>query len=178
MAVADRGRPTGARAGPTAVGLCLLASLAGCYSFSGGGGLPSHIRTAYVEPVTNETSRFGLSEVLTQELLDAARERLGLRLAAQNDADAVIRASVRQYTDDAVNFEAQEGVGADVFQRRVTIGAAVQIYDATRDEVVWESTVVTGTGEYDPEAETEETGQELAMENLVQKIVDGAQSRW
>lgn len=156
----------------------VLLAASGCYSFSGGGGLPSHIKTAYVEPATNQTSRFGLSELLTQQLLDAARERLGLRLAARGEADAIIRAVVRQYTDDAVSFEAVEGVGADVFQRRVTIGASVQIYDVVRDEVIWESTSVSGAGEYAPEQETEERGQDVALENLVQKIVDGAQSRW
>lgn len=152
--------------------------VAGCYGFSGGGGLPSHINTAFVVPVENQTDRFGLSETLTQDLLDAARDRLGLRLAAEATADALIRATVRSYTDDAVNFEAREGVGADVFQRRITISASVQIYDATRDEVIWESTGVSGVGEYQPETESEDAGLEIALENLVQKIVNGAQSQW
>lgn len=160
-----------------AVTVAALAA-AGCYSFSGGGGLPSHIRTAYVEPVTNESTRFGLSELLTERLLQAARQRLGLQLASEGEADAIIRATVRQYSDNAVSFQASEGVGADVFLRRITIGARVEIYDATRDEVVWESVGVSGVGEYAPETETEETGVEIAMENLVQQIVDGAQSQW
>lgn len=158
--------------------LLLAAGVAGCYGFSGGGGLPSHIRTGYVEPVGNESPRFGLSEALTERLLQAARGRLGLRLAAETDADAIIRATVRQYNDDAVSFQAQEGVGADVFLRRVTIGARVEIYDAIEDQVLWQGAAVTGVGEYDPETETEEVGLELALENLVQKVVDGAQSQW
>jgi hypothetical protein len=155
-----------------------LALTTACYSFSGGGGLPGHIATAYVEPISNETTRFGLSEILTQELLDAARDRLGLRLAAEGEADAIIRASIQRYSDDAVNFEAREGVGADVFQRRVTIAARVEIYDATRDEIIWTNGGLTGVGEYDPNNETEDTGTEVALENLIQKIVDGAQSQW
>lgn len=162
-----------------AAGAALAAlALAGCYGFSGGGGLPTHIQTAYVEPVSNETSRFGLSELLTERLLEAARQRLGLRLASEGEADAVIRASVVRYGDDAVSFDASEGVGADVFLRRVTIGARVEIYDATRGEVIWQSSVVSGIGEYEPDSETEEVGLEIAMENLVQQIVDGAQSQW
>lgn len=156
----------------------VLAVTTACYSFSGGGGLPGHIDTAYVEPITNETTRFGLSEVLTQELLDAARDRLGLRLAAEGEADAIIRASIQRYSDDAVNFEAREGEGADVFQRRVTISARVEIYDVTRDEIIWSNPGLTGVGEYDPNNETEDTGTEVALENLIQKIVDGAQSQW
>lgn len=150
----------------------------GCYGFSGGGGLPAHIRTAYVDPVTNETTRFGLSETLTERLLEAARRRLGLRLASESEADAIIRATVRQYSDNAVNFQASEGIGANVFLRRITIGARVEIYDAVQDEIVWQSAAVSGVGEYEPENETEEAGVDLALENLVQKIVDGAQSQW
>lgn len=152
--------------------------LAGCYSFSGGGGLPGHVRTAYVAPVENQTTRFGLSEILTQELLDAARERLGLRLASEAEADAIIRATIRSYSDAAVNFEAVRGEGANVFQRRVTITAQVTIHDVERDQPIWTSSSLSGVGEYQPGSETEDIGTEVALENLVQQIVDGAQSQW
>lgn len=151
---------------------------AGCYSFSGGGGLPSSIKTAYVAPVVNSTNRFGLSELLSEQLLRAVRQRLGLKVAAETEADAIIRATIRQYTDIAINFGAQEGVGADVSLRRVTVGAQVEIYDVARDVLVWDTPNVSGVGEYVPGDETEEAGQQIALENLVQKIVDGAQSQW
>lgn len=151
---------------------------AGCYSFSGGGGLPGHIRTAYVEPVENQSTRFGLAETLTERLLDAARQRLGLQLASEDQADAVIRATIRQYADDAVSFDAVEGQGADVFQRRITIIATVEIYDRAQDVAIWSSQSLSGAGEYEPGSETEDQGTEIAIENLVQKVVDGAQSQW
>lgn len=162
-------------------GVALLlgsALLAACYGFSGGGGLPSHIRTAFVEPVHNQSARFGISELLGQRLLEATRQRLGLRLAAEPEADAIVRATVTRYSDDPVNFEAREGVGADVFLRRVTVGARVEIYDVVEDRVLWQSSSVSGVGEYEPEDETEETALEIAIGNLVQAIVDGAQSQW
>lgn len=149
-----------------------------CYSFSGGGGLPSHVKTAYVAPVGNQTTRFGISETLTQALLDAARERLGLRLASESDADALIRVSIRRYSDEAVSFQGREDVGAEVFQRRVTISASVEIVDNATQEVIWSAPAVSGVGEYEPGNETEEAGMKVALENLVQKIVDGAQSQW
>jgi hypothetical protein len=145
--------------------LLALAGVAGCYSFSGGGGLPSHIKTAYVEPAENQTTRFGISEVLTQQLLEAAQDRLGLMLAAEEQADAVIRVTVSRYSDQAVNFQAEEGVGANVFTRRITVTATVEILDIVN-------------GEYQPDVQTEDEGTALALENLVQKIVDGAQSQW
>ena len=173
-------RPSGSRFRRRAVGAVALAATAaaGCYSFSGGGGLPSHIRTAYVRPVDNLSTKFGLSETLADELLDAARQRLGLQLAAEEEADAIITATIQRYSDAAVNFEAVEGQGADVFQRRVTITAQVEILDRRENAILWQSSGLSGTGEYVPGNETEDQGSMVAIENLVQKVVDGAQSQW
>ena len=164
------------------VGLGVLvaagAALAGCYGFSGGGGLPGHLRTVFVAPVENESTQFGIAESLAEELLEAARQRMGLRLASEPEADAIITARIRNYSDDAVNFDAIDGVGADVFQRRVTVGVSVEILDVVQNEIIWSNESLTGTGEYEPGAQTEEEALVVALENLVQQIVDGAQSQW
>lgn len=154
-----------------------LLAIGGCYSFTGGG-LPPHIGTIYVLPVENRTAQFDLTEPFTRQLTDAVRGRLGVQLAARDNADAEIRAEILRYDDAAINYSGVEDVGATVFQRRVTIGARVEIVDLTRNEIVWEGSGVSGTGEYAPDAETEQAGQEIALENLIQKIIDGAQSQW
>ncbi|MEJ2311172.1 MAG: LPS assembly lipoprotein LptE [Gemmatimonadales bacterium] len=150
----------------------------GCYGFSGGGGLPSHMNTAFVPPVENDTPRFTLTERMTQSLLDAVRSKLGLQLAAEGEADLIVTARITRYSDVALNFDAREGEGTQVFQRRITITAAVEIFDTQLEEMYWSSQSVTGVGEYAPETEQEEVGETIALENLTQKIVDGAQSDW
>lgn len=157
------------------------AAVAGCvYGFQGGGGLPAHIETVYVAPVENETTRFALTDQLTQGLLDAVTGRLGAQLASEGDADAVIRARLTRYSDQAMNFQAREGQAAEVFQRRISISANVSIVDLTGEEErpIWSSSSVSGSGEYAPDQETEGVGVELALENLIQEIVNGAQSQW
>ncbi len=154
-----------------------LLAIGGCYSFTGGG-LPPHIGTIYVLPVENRTAQFDLTEPFTRQLTDAVRGRLGVQVSARDNADAEIRAEILRYDDAAINYSGVEDVGATVFQRRVTIGARVEIVDLTRNEIVWEGSGVSGTGEYAPDAETEQAGQEIALENLIQKIIDGAQSQW
>lgn len=159
--------------------LAAAGLLAGCmYTFSGGGGLPSDIETIYVPPVENTTNQFALSEPITQGLLEAIRGRLGGRVAAEEAADAVIRVRLTGYDNQAMNFAAREGVGAEVFQRRVSLRAAVEFIDQTQGDTIWSSSSVLGTGEYAPNEQTEEAGIELAVENLIQKIIDGTQSQW
>ncbi len=156
--------------------LALLAS--GClYGFSGGGGLPPDIKSIYVPPVDNATSRFELTQQLTQGLLDAVRGRLGAQLGSRDDADAVIRTRITSYSDEAVSLQGQQGQGAQVFQRRITIGATVEIVDLHQNRTIWSSSVA-GTGEYAPPQETDQQAMKQALDNLIQKIVDGAQSQW
>lgn len=162
----------------TAVAAVALVVTGCLYSFSGGGGLPSHIESVYVPPVENETTRFALTEQLTQGLLEAVRGRLGARVAAEGAADGVVRVTLNRFSNEAMNFEAREGQGADVFQRRVTISASAEILDRVNDRTIWSSSSVEATGEYAPEEQTEEAAVQLALENLIQKIVDGAQSQW
>ena len=150
----------------------------GCYGFSGGGGLPSGMNTAFVPPIQNDTPRFTLTERMTQSLLDAVGSKLGLQLAAENEADLIVTARITRYSDVALNFDTREGESTQVFQRRITITAAVEIFDTKLEEMYWSSNSVSGAGEYAPESEQEEIGERIALDNLIQKIVDGAQSDW
>lgn len=157
---------------------CALV-LSGClYSFSGGGGLPSHVETVYVPPVENETTRFALTDRVIQGLLEAVRGRLGAQVAGEQEADAVIEVTLTSFTDEAMSFEGREGEGAEVFQRRVTISASAEIYDRVNDRPIWNSSALRATGEYAPEEESQDAAIDLAIENLIQNIVDGAQSQW
>lgn len=156
-----------------------LVLLGGCvYTFSGGGGLPDHIETVAVPPVENETAQVELTDRLYQALLETVRGRLGAQLASESEADAIVRATVTGYDDQAMNYQAREGQAADVFQRRVTIRIRAEIYDQTREEMLWSSGSVMGQGEYAPDQETDEAGRSLAIEDVVEKIVNGAQSQW
>lgn len=158
--------------------LLLLPAVAACnYGFAGGG-LPPNIDDVYVTPIENRTTQFALTDPFTRGLMDAVRGSLGVQLASRGDADAEIRAELVTYSDQASNFAGREGVGAEVFQRRVSITARVEIIDLSSNEIIWSGTSVSGVGEYAPDSESEEIGQELALENLIQKIIDGAQSQW
>ena len=167
------------RSAPLRSLLVALLGVAGCnYGFSGGGGLPSNLHTAYVPPIQNKTSQFDLTDEFNAMLVNAVRSKLGLQLASAAEADAIITATLVGYDDRALNFEAVQDEGAQVFERQVTIRAAVEIRDVEQDIVVWSSPGVTGLGNYRPATELDTTGKEMALESLVQKIVDGAQSQW
>ena len=105
--------------------------------------------------------------------------RLGLRVAAENQADAVVRGTITSYeADQPLSFQQQEAGNLAVTRRLVQLSVSVEIYDVREDRMLWQRSGLRVEGEYEPPGEDERKGRELALERLVLDIVDGAQSQW
>ncbi|OGU08396.1 MAG: hypothetical protein A2W29_05930 [Gemmatimonadetes bacterium RBG_16_66_8] len=150
----------------------------GCVYGFAGGGLPPHIRTVAILPFDNQTA----DPLLTQEVTDAVREamerRLGLRLAGEGTADALVRGSINRYEPDIpLSFQPGDETRAlQVTRRRVQLSVTVEIIDQRAGKPLWQRSGLTVDGEYDPPNEAE--GRQVALRKLVSDIVDGAQSQW
>lgn len=148
----------------------------GClYGFAGGGFAP-HIKTVAILPFDNQTPE----PSLTQEVNDAVREalegRLGLRLAGEANADAIVRGRVVRYEPD-VPTAFQTGQGqVNVTKRKIQLTVDVEIVDQREGKTIWQRQGLTVDGEYDPPQEV--AGRKVALQKLVNDIVDGAQSQW
>ena len=162
--------------------LVLLGSmlLSGClYSFRAGSFPPEHIRTVAVQPFENDTDLFELSNEVYDELLRNLPRALGIRTAGEDVADAIVRGTIVRYDVVAPSYRAgSEGQPAEVLQRQVNITVRVEIVDLVENVILWEEAGVTAQGQFLEASETEEVGRVEAIELLVQKIVDGAQSNW
>ncbi len=157
-----------------------VLAVAGCnYSFRAGSFPPPHVKTIAVLPFDNETNRFELTGELHEQLLRTLPRALGLRPAGQDVADAVVRGTIMRYDVVAPNYRAgRQGEPAQVLQRQVQIAVTVEVIDRVENVVLWESRSVTAQGEFLEASESEDVGRQEAIELLVQKIVDGAQSNW
>jgi Lipopolysaccharide-assembly len=156
----------------------LLASSC-LYSFRAGSFPPPYIKTIAVEPFDNETPRFELTGELHEQLLKSLPRALGIRTAGADVADAIVKGTILRYDVAAPNYRAgATGQPAEVLQRQVTITVKVQIIDQVKNVVLWEDTGVTALGQFADASETEDVGRTQAIQTLVQKIVDGAQSNW
>lgn len=154
----------------------LLAGVGCIYGFAGGG-LPSHIRTVAIIPIDNLTAEPALTQESTEAIRDALEGRLGLRLSAEESADAIVRGSVLSYEPDIpLSFRQNVAGRVDVTLRRVQITLQVEIFDQREQRMLWERSRLVVDGEYEPPNEAE--GREKALEKLVNDIVDGAQSQW
>lgn len=159
----------------------LLALLpAGClYSFRAGAGFPDYVKTVAIVPFENETTRPEITDEIFNLLLREFPRSQGLQPAGEDVADAVVRGTIRSYDVSTPSYRAgAAGEVPQVLQRQVRLTVEVQIINLVDNEILWESRGISVQGEYLEESETEDVGRALAIELLIQRIVDGAQSNW
>jgi len=163
------------RCGAAGASLAPLAVTACLYGFAGGGFAP-HIKTIAILPFDNQTPEPALTKEVNDAVLEAFQGRLGLRAAAERNADAVVRGRVVRYEPDIpLSFRPGEG-RADVTRRQVQITVDVEIFDQREGKTLWQKQGLTVVGEYQPPQES--AGRKIALEKLVNDLVDGAQSQW
>lgn len=163
---------------PVTAALLVLVPSACNYSFQAGSFPPPHVRTLAIEPFENETDRFEVAGELYDELVRSLPGALGVNTAGLDAADAIVRGSVTRYDVQAPNYRAGSGgQPAEVLQREVRIAIRVEIIDRVENVILWESSSETAEGLF-AEGAPEEEGRREAIEQLVQAIVDGAQSNW
>lgn len=160
------------------VPLLVLLAGAGCnYGFQAGARLD--INTLAVEPFENDTDRLELTQEVYDVLLRELPRQLGVRQSGEESADAVVRGTITSYRVNAPSYRpGQQGERPEVLQREVVIAVSVQVIDLRENLVLWESRSLQSQGQYLEASETEDQGRLQAIELLVQKIVDGAQSTW
>jgi hypothetical protein len=158
-------------------GVASLLFLTAClYTLSGGGGVPSHIRSVAVLPFENETANPEVNTELHVELRKAFESRLGLREAPEGRASAVVRGTITKYEPDVpVGFSADPS-RATTARRRVQITVDVVIVDQTNGRTLFERKGLSADGEYAERAEP--SGRRQAIQRIVSDIIEGAQSQW
>ena len=166
------------RAALLALALALFST--GCiYGFQAGAGFPDYVKTVAIIPFENDTTRPEITDEVFNQLLREFPRSQGLQPAGEDVADAVIRGTITRYDVSTPSYRAgAAGQVPQVLQRQVSLTVEVQIINQVDNEVLWESRGISVRGEFLEESETEDAGRALAIELLVQRIIDGAQSNW
>ncbi|HEY0995164.1 MAG TPA: LPS assembly lipoprotein LptE [Gemmatimonadaceae bacterium] len=176
---ADGARRTPARP-PRRVATLLLAALllatgACAYGFAGGG-LPPHIKSMAIVPFENETAAPELQAELFEVLRTQLRSRLGVQDAGPERADALVRGTIKAYDLDVPAAISADPGRVSASRRRLQLTIDVEIVDQSNGRVIWSKTGLRAEGEY---AERQEAaGRRMALERIVNDIVEGAQSQW
>ena len=154
----------------------LAACLVACWPYGfAGGGLPQHVRTVAILPFDNETASPELQRELFEQMRRMLQGRLGLRDAPEARADAIVRGAITRYEPDvAIGYSADRV--QTTARRKLQVTIDVEIVDQTTGKTLWERKGLTADGEYDERAEA--AGRRVAIDKLVNDVIEGAQSQW
>lgn len=159
------------------IAMVIIGTLTSCgvYTFSGST-LASHLKTVDIPLFVNQSLKPGVAEEITQKLNRDVLSSNLLRIVAEN-GDATISGVVTAYSNTPYTFGVAEQKQVDVQQYVVRIVADVDFYDNKKNESLYKGSV-TGEGIYDFATQTEEHGTQIAVDDLVKKILQSSVQSW
>jgi len=167
-----------------------LATLAGC-GYSTGSLLPSHLKTIYVDNFKNkidigkevtESTRYMLYRPgLENDVTDAVADRFvfdgNLKIAAEEDADLMLRGDLVNYRQEALRYDSNDNIE----EYRIKITVDMELTDVASDKPMWREVGFTGestymtTGQF---ATSEDIAREEAIKDLARRIVERTVEGW
>jgi Lipopolysaccharide-assembly len=148
----------------------------GCCMYTFKGNVAPHLKTIAIPPFENQTAEFGLSEQLTEDLIDLFSSDNTLKVRSLSSADAVIRATIVRIDDRPSTISANETVE----EYKVTINVRVKCEDLVLGKVIWEENI-SNFGIYPFQGGSSadrKSGIDEAIEKIVEDILNKTVSGW
>ncbi len=146
-----------------------------CGYYSLKGSLPPHLKTVAIPLFENRTPEFGITETLTDAVIDEFVRDGSLKLVDRTAADVLITGTITSVNDRAGAFDQQETV-ADI---KVYVSVSIECLDQVKRQKMWGERI-TQFGTYDPaEGPDGRTGAyDEAFEKISQEILNKTVSNW
>jgi hypothetical protein len=153
----------------------------GYYSFSPS--VSGDVKSIAVPQFENQTQEFGLTEALTQGIIDGFINDNSLKVTSADKADAVLTGTITGYERKPFTFDQQEN--AKEYVIRIYVKADLE---KSKDKSkLWEAERLEGWGTFriigDPnnpeiQPETEDLGRQRAIVKLAEDIVNRTVKSW
>lgn len=159
-----------------------LGALSGCgYTLVGkGSAIPEEIRSLYLEPFRNETSRVEVEQIITQAIAqELVTRRRFVLVQSRDDADAVLSGKVTSFRVVPLSFDSD----GRAMEYEISVLASVQFTRKGADEPLWHNDRYVFRDNYDVNASDagffdrenlaiEDTSEKFA-ETLVSDLLEG-----
>ena len=110
----------------------ILPFFVSCIYYSMAGSIPPHIKSIAIPLVDNQTAEFGMSEAVTDNMVNEFIEENILRLVSEDQADSILRGKIVSVKDAPYTYTKQEAVT----EYRFTITMDLEWFDVKEDKVL------------------------------------------
>lgn len=148
----------------------------GCYGFSQGGGFPPKLKTVAILPFDNQTASSDVQRELGEAMRKAFQDKLNLRDATEAKADVLVRGVIGKYEVDLPAGISADPRQANVSRRRLLLVIDIEILDQTTGKALLTRKGMQSEGQYAEGKEAD--GRKLAIETIINDMIQGMQSQW
>tara|TARA_B110000438_G_C15744808_1_gene620202 strand:- start:25 stop:576 length:552 start_codon:yes stop_codon:yes gene_type:complete len=110
----------------------IMLSVTSCVYYSMAGSIPPHIKSISIPMVENQTVEFGISEAVTDNLVNQFLESNILKLVEEKKADSILKGKVIHVKDAPYTYTRNESVT----EYRFTITMDLEWFDVLKDKVI------------------------------------------
>ncbi|MEC9106169.1 MAG: LPS assembly lipoprotein LptE [Candidatus Neomarinimicrobiota bacterium] len=112
--------------------IIILPFFTNCIFYSMAGSIPPHINSISIPMVENQTVEFGISEAVTDNLINQFLESNILLLDEENNADSILKGKIVRVNDAPYTYTKEESVT----EYRFTITMDLEWFDVKEDKVI------------------------------------------
>lgn len=166
--------------------LMLVVSSISC-GYSTRSSMSGPVRTIHIEsfknsiPYTNDSKRNIYLPLLETKVRNAVVDRFlfdgNMKVSQKDTADLVLKGELKNYDRNALRYTDNQ----DVQEYRVVITVSLQLWDQEKNEMVWSEPSFSGEGTYfvtGPQASSEDSAVNAAMEDLARRVVERTVEDW
>jgi len=167
------------RAALTWLGATMLVTAFGtsaCYKFAGSGGFPSDLKTVAILPFDNQTPSPEVQRDLNEAIRKSFHDRLSLRDAPEDRADVIVKGVITQYEADVPAGISSNTSQVNVSRRRLQLVVNIEITNTKTGKALLKQDGLQSEGAYAEGKEAD--GRKLAIETLVDQMIQRSQSQW
>ena len=117
--------------------------LSSCVFYSMAGSIPPHIKSIAIPLMDNQTAEFGLSESITDGIIEQFNEAGILRISDERDAHSILRGTIKKVNEGPYTYSKQESVS----EYRYKIDVKIEWYDVSEQKNIFEG-LYSGFGAY------------------------------
>lgn len=156
--------------------LVAVFTASACYKFAGSGGFPSDLKTVAILPFDNQTPSPEVQRDLNEALRKSFHDRLSLRDAPEDRADVIVKGVITQYETDVPAGISANTSQVNVSRRTLQLVVNIEITNTKTGKSLLKQEGMQSTGGYAEGKEAD--GRKLAIETLVDQMIQRSQSQW
>lgn len=149
--------------------------ISGCISYSfHGGSFPEHTNTINIPIAENQSTMYGLEQLLTSTVRDQFLKDGRLSLSESENANIKLLLKVIDYRNEVYSYTSEE----EIKEYEISIQMSVTYINQSIDDTIWLNKVIIAKNTYSAYNEDEEIGKERVIEDFSKDLISLMTENW